>query len=198
MVGCHHWLDEHEFEQALRAGDVQGSLACCSPWGHKGSNRTKWLNWTDWVEPRGKSKKVTGAGQDRLYRSEVVGGLQWKWQSLEQFEQRIVVSEMIFQKHLSMVNWELTAGGKLKGRRPIWKLSKNPSRRQQWPGPGQPRRDQAGWSKRWAALGCMLMTEAEKFTGSLDTTAWEKKKRNPECFQGFYPKLYVKDDAVEK
>ena len=32
MVGCHHG---HEFEQALGAGDGQGSLACCSPWGHR-------------------------------------------------------------------------------------------------------------------------------------------------------------------
>ena len=31
MVGWHHWLDGHEFEQALGAGDGQGSLACCSP-----------------------------------------------------------------------------------------------------------------------------------------------------------------------
>ena len=35
MVGWHHWVNEHEFEQALRDGEEQGSLACCSPWGHK-------------------------------------------------------------------------------------------------------------------------------------------------------------------
>ena len=35
MVGWHHQLDGHEFEQALGFGDGQGSLACCSPWGHK-------------------------------------------------------------------------------------------------------------------------------------------------------------------
>ena len=33
MVGWHHQLDEHEFEQALGVGDGQGSLACYSPWG---------------------------------------------------------------------------------------------------------------------------------------------------------------------
>ena len=33
MVGWHHWLDRHEFEQAPGVGDGQGSLACCSPWG---------------------------------------------------------------------------------------------------------------------------------------------------------------------
>ena len=41
MVGWHHQLDEHEFEQALGVFDRQGSLACCSPWGHKESDRTE-------------------------------------------------------------------------------------------------------------------------------------------------------------
>ena len=45
MVGWHHQLDGHESEQALGVGDGQGSLACCSPWGHKKSNMTEWLNW---------------------------------------------------------------------------------------------------------------------------------------------------------
>ena len=44
MVGWHHWLSEHEFEQALRDGEGQGSLVCCSPWGHKESDTTKWKN----------------------------------------------------------------------------------------------------------------------------------------------------------
>ena len=35
MAGWHHWLNAHEFEQALKVGDGQGSLACCSPWGHR-------------------------------------------------------------------------------------------------------------------------------------------------------------------
>ena len=35
MVGWHHWLNGHEFEQALRVVDGQGSLVCCSPWGRK-------------------------------------------------------------------------------------------------------------------------------------------------------------------
>ena len=35
MVGCHHQLDGHEFEQALGVGDGQGSLVCCSPWGRR-------------------------------------------------------------------------------------------------------------------------------------------------------------------
>ena len=35
MVGWHHQLNGYEFEQTLEVGDGQGSLACCSPWGHK-------------------------------------------------------------------------------------------------------------------------------------------------------------------
>ena len=35
MVGWHHQLNRHEFEQAPGVSDGQGSLACCSPWGHK-------------------------------------------------------------------------------------------------------------------------------------------------------------------
>ena len=40
MVGCHHRLEGHEFEQALGIGDGQGDLACCSPWGCKESGTT--------------------------------------------------------------------------------------------------------------------------------------------------------------
>ena len=41
MVGRHHQLDRHKFEQTLGDGDGQGSLACCSPWGHKESDTTE-------------------------------------------------------------------------------------------------------------------------------------------------------------
>ena len=41
MAGWHHWLDEHEFEQTSVDGEGQGSLACCSPLGHKESDRTE-------------------------------------------------------------------------------------------------------------------------------------------------------------
>ena len=40
MVGEHHQLDGHEFEQTPGVGDGQGNLACCSPWGHKESDLT--------------------------------------------------------------------------------------------------------------------------------------------------------------
>ena len=45
MVGWHHQLNGHQFEQALGVGDGQGNLACCSPWDCKESDTTEWLNW---------------------------------------------------------------------------------------------------------------------------------------------------------
>ena len=47
MVGWHHQLNGHEFEQALGVSDGQGSLACCSPWSCKESDTTEQLNWTE-------------------------------------------------------------------------------------------------------------------------------------------------------
>ena len=44
MVGWHHQLNGHEFEQAPGGDEGQGSLGCCSPWGPKESDVTKQLN----------------------------------------------------------------------------------------------------------------------------------------------------------
>ena len=49
MVGWHHRLNGHEFEQAPEVGDGQGGLSCCSSWGHKELNTTERLNWTERV-----------------------------------------------------------------------------------------------------------------------------------------------------
>ena len=46
MIGWHHRLYEHEFEQAPGVGDGQGSLTRCSPWGLKESDMTERLSWT--------------------------------------------------------------------------------------------------------------------------------------------------------
>ena len=45
MVGWHHQLNGHKSEQAPRVGNEQGSLTCCSPWGHK--ELIEQLNWTE-------------------------------------------------------------------------------------------------------------------------------------------------------
>ena len=68
MVGWHHQLDGHKFEQAPGVGDVQGSLACCSPWGHEVSDTAEGLNWTDYyiflvmsfyITPKWLNNKIT-------------------------------------------------------------------------------------------------------------------------------------------
>ena len=45
MVGWHHRLDGHQFEQTLGVGGGQGSLVCYSLWCRKGSATTERLNW---------------------------------------------------------------------------------------------------------------------------------------------------------
>ena len=41
MIGWHHQLNGHEFEQTLGVSEGQGSLVCCSPWGCKESDMTE-------------------------------------------------------------------------------------------------------------------------------------------------------------
>ena len=50
MAGWHHWFDGHEFEWTPGVSDRQGGLVCCDSWGHKESDTTERLNWT---EPQG-------------------------------------------------------------------------------------------------------------------------------------------------
>ena len=45
-IGWHHQVDGLEFEQTLGVGNGQGSLVCCSPWGHKELDMTEQQNWT--------------------------------------------------------------------------------------------------------------------------------------------------------
>ena len=44
MVAWHHWVNGHEFEQTPEDGEEQTRLACCSPWGCKGTDVAEWLN----------------------------------------------------------------------------------------------------------------------------------------------------------
>jgi len=49
MVGWHHRLNGHDFEQTLGNGEGQGSLACCNPWGCKELDMTEqWNNNNLW------------------------------------------------------------------------------------------------------------------------------------------------------
>ena len=47
MVGWHHRIDGHEFEWTWRVGIGQGGLVCCDSWGHKESDTTERLDWTE-------------------------------------------------------------------------------------------------------------------------------------------------------
>ena len=47
MVGWHHQLDGHGFGWTLGVSDGQGGLVCCSSWGHRESDTTEQLNWTE-------------------------------------------------------------------------------------------------------------------------------------------------------
>ena len=44
MIGWHHRLNGHEFEQTQGNSDGQGSMVCCSPWGHKELDMSEQLN----------------------------------------------------------------------------------------------------------------------------------------------------------
>ena len=50
MIGWHHQLNGHEFEQALGLGDGQGSLASCSPWVRRELDMTGWLSFTHFTQ----------------------------------------------------------------------------------------------------------------------------------------------------
>ena len=47
MVGWRHLLNGHGFGWTLGVGDGQGGLACHGSWGHRESDTTEWLNWTE-------------------------------------------------------------------------------------------------------------------------------------------------------
>ena len=51
MVGWHHRLNGQEFGWTPGVGDEQGGLACCNSWGHKESDTTEWLSWTELKQP---------------------------------------------------------------------------------------------------------------------------------------------------
>ena len=61
IVGWHHRLNGHEFEEALGVGDGQGSLPCCSPWGRKESEGLS--NWTEQTEKLGETDRGWGTSQ---------------------------------------------------------------------------------------------------------------------------------------
>ena len=70
MAGWHHRLNGHEFEKTPGDGEGQGSLVCCSPWGHKESDMTERLNNNKKKISRvehGKEKVKSKENQNREY-----------------------------------------------------------------------------------------------------------------------------------
>ena len=67
IVGWHHRLDGHEFEQALGVGDGQGGLACCSPWG-----RTRLSDWTELKRPAC-AHKIAAVTTEQTRNTKVTG-----------------------------------------------------------------------------------------------------------------------------
>ena len=85
MVGWHHWLDGHEFEQAPGVGDGQGSLARLSPCSHKELDTTEWLNWTDNYNKQGidmKMWKTQNTGESSKKKKKKVDLLECAWTEL--------------------------------------------------------------------------------------------------------------------
>ena len=66
MVGWHHRLNGHEFEQAPGDGEGQDSLTCCSPWGCKESDMTEQTNNNKKNMGLDEPSSVTLGAQDKL------------------------------------------------------------------------------------------------------------------------------------
>ena len=70
MVGWHHLLKGHEFEQAPGVGDGQGSLACCSPWGHKESDTTEQLSNNNITKYSNQDSVAWGQDKQKIHDTE--------------------------------------------------------------------------------------------------------------------------------
>ena len=94
MTGWHHQLDGRESEWTPGVCDGQRGLACCDSWGHKESDTTEGLNWTDGIfsfscsrtdEREDESLKWSvwgwGYSQERLYQSQGVYARMGNWRA---------------------------------------------------------------------------------------------------------------------
>ena len=72
MVGWHHWLDGPEFGQAAGIGDGQGSLVCCSLWGHKELDITEQLIELNWLNVSCNLLNTALKVENRMYGYRIV------------------------------------------------------------------------------------------------------------------------------
>ena len=82
MAGWHHRLNGHGFAWTPGVDDGQGGLECCSSWGHKESDMTEWLNWTELNRSERGSKLMISAStlknsKSILPQSKQKKGKQW-------------------------------------------------------------------------------------------------------------------------
>ena len=73
MVGWHHRLDGHGFEQAPGVDEGQGSLACCSPWGCKKLDTTEQLTLTELSENKHTTRDFPSGPGVKTWPSHVKG-----------------------------------------------------------------------------------------------------------------------------
>ena len=91
MVGWYHRVNGYELGWTLGAGDGQGSLVCCSPWGHKELDMTERLNWTKLKSFPGCSvvkNPPVNSGNIKLHAFDLwVRKIRWrrKWQTTPEF-----------------------------------------------------------------------------------------------------------------
>ena len=96
MVGWHHRLNGHEFEQALGVGDGQGGLVCCSPWSRKESHTTEQRNWTELIMGRGAWRATV----HRVSKSRT-----WlKWLSMHAFINSVLLLFFVTKSCLTLCN----------------------------------------------------------------------------------------------
>ena len=129
MVGWHHWLDGHEFEQALGIGDGQGSLACWSSWGHKELDMTEQLNWTE-LKPGSLHIKSTKKGKQKAW-PEAVSSLPFPFHLYSQRSHvprcdQGTANSMLFHTITNWREWAKSRGAGQKLMMSDWLLSLRP------------------------------------------------------------------------
>ena len=108
MVGWHHQLDGHEFEQAQEVGDGQGGLACCSPWGCKESDTTDQLKLFQFLDSVLKSRDITLPTKVHIVKALVFPIVMYgceSWTIKKNKHQRIDAFELWCWRRLLRVPW---------------------------------------------------------------------------------------------
>ena len=119
MAGWHHRLDGREFGWTPGVGDGQWGLACCDSWGHKESDMTEWLNWTEPSYLK-KKKELTQQTECHPFKALLTSlALDWclsgmlnppklPWPSSNDFSSVYLSKWVSFEKSVSFANFPCT------------------------------------------------------------------------------------------